>query len=57
MVSKLLFWMFTFGLLAKLLVLPRFRKLKERMDRVVNAVLIAIALVYGGQLLLFMSRH
>lgn len=56
MFSKLLFWTFALLLLARLLVLPRFRVWKEKLDRVVNATLVAIALVYGGQLLLYWSR-
>ncbi len=57
MFAKLVFWAFTLLLLARLLVLPLFLRLKERFDRVINAALIALALVYGAQLFLLWARH
>jgi len=57
MFAKLVFWAFTLLLLTRLLVLPLFRRLKERFDRVINAALIALALIYGAQLFLLWTRH
>jgi hypothetical protein len=37
--------------LARLLVLPRFAQLRKKLDRVINATLIALVLVYGVELL------
>ncbi|HSC86155.1 MAG TPA: hypothetical protein VLC09_02750 [Polyangiaceae bacterium] len=55
--SKILVWSLGLVLLARLLLLPRFRHLKEKLDRVVNATLIALLLVYGGRLLLLLTAR
>jgi hypothetical protein len=55
--SKFLFWALSLVLLARLLILPRFRRLKEKLDRVVNATLVALGLVYGAQLLMMWVKR
>ncbi len=57
MFSKFLFWALSLVLLARLLILPRFRRLKEKLDRVVNATLVALGLVYGAQLLMMWVKR
>lgn len=51
-VSKILLALLLFLLLGRMLVFPRFRFLKQKLDRVVNATIIAIALVYAGRLVM-----
>lgn len=57
MLSKLLFWTIALVLFGKLIVLPRFAKLKAKLDRFVNAFLVALFLVYGVQLALIFAKR
>ncbi len=58
MLSKLLLVVLLFVLASKLGLKTWFRELKPKLDRVVNATLIALVIVYGGQLVLWLlERH
>jgi len=50
--SKILLWALALLLIGRMLVFPRFKILKQKLDRVVNATLVAIVLVYAGRLVM-----
>jgi hypothetical protein len=43
-------------LFGRLILLPRFARLKAKLDRVINAILLALGLVYGAQLVWLVFR-
>jgi hypothetical protein len=57
-VFRKLLWL-GFGLLivGRLLTLPRFKRFRERVDRAISATLLALALVYGYELIQTWQRY
>lgn len=51
MLRKILALAIVLLFLGRLLVLPRFRGLRQKLDRVINATLLALVVVFGIQLL------
>jgi apolipoprotein N-acyltransferase len=51
LVRKLLALLLFVLVLAKILVFPRFRKWKERVDRAVNVTLFVLLVVYGFEMI------
>lgn len=51
MVRKVLAIMIVFLVLSRILVLPRFARARAKLDRLINATIFALILVYGIALL------